>query len=117
MEQIIIDATAAFREFDRRIDETAPAFARADLHSMIEHVWYCLLHPDLTGSALMDYGCRLKDQHHPFAGAVFSFGMLLQDALREFQMYHPEFPLRNYHFTRRHGFTAILVTYAPHKEI
>lgn len=110
----IIDVRAALREFDRRVDDSAPLWYRTpqQLERMMRDVWYCILHPAMSGSALTDYGCRLRDEGHPFAGAVFSYGVLLQDTLEDLKMYHPQFGLNQYHYERRHGKTAILVTYA-----
>ena len=90
---------------------------RAEIPRMIEQVWYGLVHQSMAGTALIDYGCRLRDQRHPFAPAVFSFGVLLQDTLQELGLYNQASFPRQYHFPRRHGRDAIIVSYVPPKEV
>lgn len=79
------------------------------IERMIARVWYCLLHRDMAPSALMDYGCRLRDMNHPFTHAVGSFGTLLQRELELFRFYEPAVFLNTYHFSHRHGKWAIVI--------
>lgn len=114
MHHLIIDARAAFKELERRLDgEDQPAWIRSEIPRLVEQVWYSLIQRSSSMSALTDYACRLRDQHHPFARAVLDFGLQLQDELDNLGFYDRSAALEHYHFPKRYGRTAIIVSYIP----
>jgi hypothetical protein len=79
------------------------------LARMVEHAWYACLHRDMATSALMNLACRFRDQDHPMAAGIMSFGQLLQRELELFGFYDANVYLNTYHLVGLHGQHAIRI--------
>ena len=108
MERIIIDIERPLNEFEGRLPYYPEGY-QAHLQDILSYVWYAIQHPGMTGSALMNLACRLKEDNHPFAQAITTLGLLLQAHMKQLGMYQPEFGLNRYHYLRLHGDYAMII--------
>jgi hypothetical protein len=87
------------------------------LRRVVENAWYACLHRDMATSALMNLACRFRDQDHPMAAGIMSFGQLLQRELELFGFYDANVYLNTYHLVGLHGQHAIRIKRAFYDQL